>query len=43
VAIEHREADPITIVCPYSKRRSGGSQFDSLIATPGEHNVFSGN
>jgi hypothetical protein len=40
VAIEHRDADPITVVVPYSKGRFGGWNFEPLVATAGQRRVF---
>lgn len=40
VAIEHRDADPITVIVPYSKGRLGGWNFEALVATPGQRRVF---
>lgn len=40
VAIEHLDADPVTVFLPYSKRRFGGIGYGELFAEPGTATIL---
>lgn len=38
--LEHRDADPISVILPYRLRRLRGPSFGEVVATPGEARVY---